>query len=284
MPPLTSRAPGHCRRRGVALMASAGSLAVALSGCATSQQSKEASAQVTAALTELRGATRSFRDLYVAEIERIRVDYANAAVARAVRLRVQEISASFQDSAWLQVFSDSGLITLSREIEEAQDAARGLVAGVSSIQLKTEQSGDSALASLREQQSSALGVSADRIRQLARTHSGTAVGRRMEEQAARLDRVAERSREIDPIMDSYLISILELGGMKADTRTNLRELEDLIEVLRATHSVINDWIATDVTVSGEAVGQLLLKHESELFPPAEPGSSGAGPSQEGGGR
>jgi hypothetical protein len=117
-------------------------------GCASPPQAQLASTQLAAVLSELRTATTTFRNAYVAEIDRTQTELERAVVARSVeravvarsvKNRVQELSRSFGEPEWHDRFRQQGLIALSEEIEQEQDAARRLVDEIDRIRLRRDE-------------------------------------------------------------------------------------------------------------------------------------------------
>lgn len=261
------RIGSHSRILVASLLAAAG---IVLAGCVSSPEVKLASAQMTAALEELDEGLTLFRDLHIAEIEKTRADIGSAIVARAVANKINELSGNLEDDEWQEKFKKQGLIALSKEIEEAQDIARILVNQVSRITLKRDEVAAVKLDELLSKQVKMLRVSAEALRQNKQEREA----RELEEKAVELEEHAPPLVQ-DPMIGAYLKAILELGAMKAEVPQNLENLETLVKMLRKTHAVIDEWIMTDVTVSGAQVGQLVVRHAKELGLDTTTGRGGA---------
>jgi hypothetical protein len=228
-------------------------------GCASSPEVKLASTKMTAALAELDEGIRLFRNRYIAEIERTRTDIGDAMVARMVRNRIERLSVKLEDPEWRERFRNRGLIDLSREIEDTQDTARALVDVVSAIRLRRGETAALRLNELLSRQAKALRKSAEILRQSNQERAAE----ELETRAAALEKNTRALTE-DKRIAVYLEAIIELGAMKAEVPQNLKNLETLVKMLRETHAIIDEWVMTDVIVSGAQVGQLLVEHARDF--------------------
>jgi hypothetical protein len=68
---------------------------------------------------------------------------------------------------------------------------------------------------------------------------------------------------------------LELGALRREVPQNLRQLTTLVEILQETHSVVHEWVMTDVKVSGADIADLLVRHAEVLDLGAPADSGGA---------
>jgi hypothetical protein len=244
--------------------------ALASNSCASPPQAQLASTQLTAVLTELRGATRSFRNAYVAEIERTQTELERAVVARSVKNRVQELSRSFGEPEWHDRFRQQGLIALSEEIEQEQDAARRLVNEVGRIRLRRDELASEGLERLIDRHAEALRASAAQLRAQGVIEAAD----ELEARAADFETGGAQAIE-DELLRAYLEAYLELGALRREVPQNLRQLTTLVEILQETHSVVHEWVMTDVKVSGADIADLLVRHAEVLDLGAPADSGGA---------
>lgn len=241
-------------------------------GCATPPDVKQASSNVSAAIDELDHAIVNFQNLYVAEVEKTRQELAKAYVARAVSLKIQSLAIDAGKPP--PGVSHHGLIGLSREIEGGEDSARRVVAAI--IRLKPKTDADAAKA-LKERNSDIAQALRRQAKEFRKHEYSKETAEEFELKADDLERVATRTQ--DKMMDDMLESIVSLAQMKRDIPSDLSDLRSTIQFLGMTHDAVHAWIMADVTVSGEDVGEMLIKHEKTLWPsPPSPESNGGGSS------
>jgi hypothetical protein len=234
-----------------------------IGGCVSSPDAKQASTEMMGALDELDGASREFQSLYKAEVETTRREIGEAIVARAVFLKVADLSNGFKDRG--EQFKSKGLIELSRDIEKEQTRARKLVEEVSKLRLAAEQDAQTAVKDLVSRQPAALRKSAQA---LEATSPGEA--EKLRERADALDAGVTLSE--DKISQAYFKSLVELSAIESEVPQNMQRFRDVIAMLRETHAVVHGWVMTDVTVSGKELGALVEKHAKE-FGFAEPAAT-----------
>jgi hypothetical protein len=228
-----------------------------LTACSANPQVKIASTEFTAALGELRTASRDFRSVYTAEIQKTRDDLQNAIVARALRLRVEQISEDLDERD--SEFASRGLISLAEELAQTEEEYRKLTELVASVTLRREDRPEGGVERALEAQAAAARTTAEQLRGL-----NPAAAEELENRAREL----EERRNLDFLEDArigaYIDALLELGAAASEAGANLRQLDALIRVLQETHSVIHAWIMTDVSVSGEQLADLFEEHAEAL--------------------
>ncbi|MFQ5548952.1 MAG: hypothetical protein ACE5FV_11720 [Woeseia sp.] len=235
-------------------------LALLLAGCVSSPEVKLASAAMTNAINEYDKNVAVFEQAWIAEIDRVRSDLGQAIVARTVKRRIDELSGGFDDADWQRQFKDHGLVTLSAQIEEARRAASNMVAIVSRRVPASDQSGADVLQVIAGEQAGGLRASANAIADLD-PDAAAELMRRADE----LERAAGAGGLFgDDLSDSLAVALLEWNAARAEIPVNLRNLKNLVAVLRETHAVVDAWIMTDVTVSGEEVARLFVRSSALL--------------------
>lgn len=243
---------------------------VGLPACSANPQVKIASTEFTAALGELRAASRDFRKAYTGEIRKTREEIKGAIVARAVRLRVEHISAGLDDRD--SEFAARGLISLADELKQTEEEYGSLAALFDTLTVRPDESAEDGIQRVLDARVEAARSAADRMRRLG----NLAVAEELEERAGQL---AEENE--DAKLVAYFETLVLLGATAREAGDNLRELDTLVRVLQETHSVIHEWIMTDVKVSGEQLAGLFEEHAGTLgLTPAPPPE---GPPQDDGG-
>ncbi|MEZ4267468.1 MAG: hypothetical protein R3F39_13905 [Myxococcota bacterium] len=234
--------------------------ALVVSACATtSSDVKQASGQLTAALSAMDGAVLDFQALYLAEIQQTRTDLQDAYIARAVRLRTRALSSELDGPAWEAKLRARGLLAVAEEIEASENAARELVGRVATMTLAEGQTAEAALGDLYGGQAAALRTSAAALREKGLTAAADALDARAAQlEAARPDLLG------DPLATGYLKALVELSTMARDLPLRLEDLRAAVDYLAATHGVVDGWIQADVKPSGEALGELFDKHGEQL--------------------
>jgi hypothetical protein len=224
---------------------------------------------MTEAIHELDQGVTLFRDLYIAEIEETRAELGQAVVALSVKGKVDDLSQSKFGEWEEKEFRERGLIKVAEEIESAQEAARNLVAEVSNMSFSGTQALNDPLQELYKKQAEGLGKSAESLRKGGSDRQADELKKR-----AALLTGASAAIKDGGVTETYLRAIVELGAMKAEVSENLKTLETLVEILKETHGAVNDWIMTDVTISGESLGKLLAEHLKKPEPQASEGKGG----------
>lgn len=228
-----------------------------LAGCVASPDAKQASATMTVAIDEYSRNIKAFQDLWISQIDKTQDDLGKAIVARTVRLKVTELAGVDGDfnRAWREKFQKQGLISLSVEIEDAQRQAREFVRRLRNAQLKENETAAAHLDNLLRGSANALRQSAEAIRE-----TDPAAARELEEYAAFLASNGGKTIK-DPWIRAHSISLLEWGAAKQEIPRNLENLQQVVSALQKTHATVDAWIQTDVTVSGEQIGQLVVDHQ-----------------------
>ena len=255
-------------------------LVAALGACSANPQVKIASTEFTGALSELRTASRDFRSVYTGEIQKTRDQIQNAIVARAIRLRVEQISEQLDDRD--SEFAARGLISLADELAQTEEEYGKLAELVASVTLKRDERPEGGVRRVLDVQVAAARTFAERLRPLS-----PAAAEELENRARELEEKKNLDFLEDPKIDAYVDALLELGAAAEEAGANLRQLDVLVRVLQETHSVIHGWIMTDVKVSGEQLANLFQEHAGTLGltpgdAPADPSSPGAASGGEGG--
>lgn len=202
-------------------------------------EAKMASTQVTATLAELKTSAGTLKALYLAEIELARVEVGRALVAQAVHQKIDEMT---------EEDFEKGAIAISREIEEAQKWGRNMVRTARGVKVEKTAGNDAALESLVKTIAEAMRAEAAEFKKAD-----------LKEVADELTKAAgdlERER-FGPKIDEYLKTIFELNTMKDSISDNLKELEELISVFQVTHSVVHEWVMTDVKLSGDTLANIV---------------------------
>ncbi|MFQ6004857.1 MAG: hypothetical protein ACE5OQ_05070 [Woeseia sp.] len=235
-------------------------LTLMLSGCVASPEVKLASAEMTNAINEYDKNVSLFEQAWLAEIDRVRSDLAEAIVARAVKRHIDELSGSLDEPDWQRKFKAHGLVTLSEQIEQARRSAAAMVTIVSRRTPGANQSGDELLQIIAGEQAGGLRASASAI---AAADPGAAA--ELRRRAGELDEAAGAGGLFgDALSDGLAIALLEWNAARAEIPVNLGNLKNLVAVLRETHAVVDAWIMTDVTVSGEEVARLFVRSSALL--------------------
>ena len=228
-------------------------------GCVSSLDVKLASSQMTLAIDEYGQNIKKFQTLWITEIEKTQTDLGQALIARAVKLRISELSDSsneFTTNAWQKKFAKSGMIALSEEIEAAQESARMYVQRLFEYQLD-DKPVSTVLAEIDAENAGALRFLADSIESRKPTEAS-----RIRKYA---DSISARNKMTnDSMISSYAAQILEWRKLKEEIPNNLKNLEQVIDALRITHATVDGWIQTDVKASGEQIGDLVKKHSTVL--------------------
>lgn len=232
-------------------------LAATLAACSANPQVKIASTEFTAALGELRTASRDFRSAYTGEIQKTRDEIQNAIVARAVRLRVERISERLDERE--SEFAARGLISLADTLAQTEEEYRKLAELVASVTLKRDERPEGGVQRVLDAQVAAARTFAERLRPL-----NPAAAEELEKRARELEEKRNLDFLDDAKIDAYVVALLDLGAAADEAGTNLRQLDALVRVLQETHSVIHEWIMTDVKVSGEQLANLFQKHAGTL--------------------
>ena len=222
-------------------------------GCAAPSEVKVASAEVKGALEDLQESVKLFQSAYVAEVRKAQDEIGRAIVARDVGNKVNEISSGQMEEQYN--FRERGLIDLSIEIEEAQDAARRFVALLSGASVGPDERGEEVVQRIRTSQ-----VANARTSALALRETGmTAAAESMEKKAEELEQAGR-----DELLNSYAIAYLELGAIPGEVTSNLEDLRTIVKILQQSHAAIHNWIMTDVTVSGEELAGVVMDHADQL--------------------
>ena len=231
-----------------------------MAGCFASPDAKQASTTMTAAIDEYSQNIQAFQNLWVAEIEKTQNDLGKAIIARTVRLKVTELSgADGQFSAeWRTKFQKQGLISLSEEIEGAQNQARAYVSELRQTKLGKDETAMSHLDTMLSQNAGALLTSANAIKA-----SSPQTARELEQFAAFLTSSNGATIQ-DDFIRAHSLAILSWGAAKQEIPANLANLQNVVKALRTTHATVDAWIQTDVSVSGEQIGQLVVDHQKVL--------------------
>ena len=228
-------------------------------GCASSPDVKVASSQMSQALDEYEHNLLSFRDAWMAEIDKTRVELGNALVARAVKYRIEQLSQEsngFSNATWQKEFKKRGMIALSEEIESTQEAARRYVRRLLDTNLEDKSVSD-VLSELNQENKSALLALADMLES-----NKPAKARRVREYANSLDMRNEIIE--DSMVRSYAAQILEWGALKKEIPENLGNLQQVVAALKTTHTTVDNWIQTDVKVSGQQIAEMVETHAKFL--------------------
>lgn len=244
---------GHWRRN---LLLVAAMLLVI--GCVSSPEVKLASSQMTQAIDEYGQNIMRYRDLWVAEIDKTLDDLSRALVVRAVKQRIETLSTqskNFSNAHWRKQFQQKGMIALSEEIEDTQDAARIYIRKL----MKYKVNEAAVQAGIGEFNKRIYDQGIEALEMMENTGVTE-----IEIQKARAAINAQKLMLADPIIESYGQQIIEWKALKQEVPLNLKNLENVIQALKTTHQTVDGWIQTDVNASGEQVGQLVVKHAGML--------------------
>lgn len=228
---------------------------IALAGCVASADVKLASAQMTAALQALESGERKLAEAFAKQVDEVQADTKRAIVARTVKAAVAETAAAE---------TSGDLVALSEKIETTQAATRALVDHVGDLLVKDGADVNGVIDAFLKDQASALRRVADRLQ--AREPKAAEALRERAKQIEQTGAAAPAVRRAD------LEVILRLTATKTAFAAGLQTLERHIAALRAIHAVVNEWIMTDVTVSGKDVADLVSTHAGTLRLGAPKGS------------
>lgn len=224
-------------------------LGALLSGCVTSTEVKQASAQVGVALNQLQQAQVSFRKVYMRELQEVRELAGRAIVADAV---VQKVATLKQQEI------DGDLIEISKAITHERETYRKIVNEVLAVKPKSDHSDEDAVSRiLAPKRAVALRDSAVALDAAGLTDTAN----ELREKANELDAQPSSLERDHQFLD--LVNLVILAGAQQDVQTGLQDLEQYIGFLRLIHTGVNEWIATDVTVKGEDIAKLFLAAEGD---------------------
>ena len=224
--------------------------ALLLAGCASSPEVKQASGDVALALAALDEAEGDFRDIYLRELDDTQELVERAIVADAVKRLVDGLAAEE---------IDGNLIVLSTAIRAERDAYRELTAMVSRARPRTidgePETPTQVVQRVLEKKADELHGAADQLD--AGGHAESAAALRL-----RADQLASGADGFPQFGDMEVLVILTVA--KSDVRDGSRALGAYVDLMRAVHAQVNEWIATDVTVRGEQVASLIDRHAATL--------------------
>jgi hypothetical protein len=246
-------------------------LVLPLASCAFSPDVKLASVQISDALKDLGTANQTLEQVYLGQIERTRSDIENAVVARSVELKIQALALEVDGPARNAGPRSRSLILLSREIEAVQTQARSLARLVTLSAPWDRETTAPGIRGFVDAQVKALRTSALALRSQGLSEEAGILEARADE----ADQAVDADSFHDPVLQAYLAALRDLALMTSEATTSLKELDNLVKMLRGTHSVVHRWVMTDVRPSGARIGDLLEEHARLLgleIPDQEGGS------------
>ncbi len=215
-----------------------------LTGCAAAPTDvKQASTDIDLGLAELTKAQRTFRDRYIQEIRATQDLVVRAFVASAMVRTVESLS---------DLEASGDLLVLSQTLTSERDAHTKLAALVRAKRPKaTAEAGDVVTSVLTDQAKNleALAATLDPV------DPATA-------ETLRLRAAGLRGDDL-PGFD-HLVALVQLSQVERAVRDGMADLENTLQFLQLTHATLDDWIQTDVKVSGTEVAKLVQEHESLL--------------------
>ncbi len=214
-----------------------------LSGCVASTDVKQASLQLGTALDQLTHAQNSLRDIYIQEIEEVSDLTASAIESRSVSETIKKLESQEVDG---------NLLVLSQSISSDREATRALVSEVRAASVKSHQNTDEILDAILKKR-------INDLRSTANLFGNTITANELRERANALQ--FETSGRASGGLYQDLNNLLSLNQAKSEITDSLNDLNQYIEILKTMHNGVNDWIATDVTVDGSSIADLLIKAE-----------------------
>ena len=227
------------------------SISLALSGCVSGPQVKQASSQMKEALVSVSGAEADFKKALLTEIDATRDQIGRAILARLVRDRIDAVAADYEKKG--------ELIKLSDEIDAASSAAHQFVFAIRSLSVDAGATDDDLD-----------GVIKDQLQK--KQASLSLVLKRPElSQAEKADLMRQRDTLAIWTAPTYpgrtdLRTMLQLARTRAYVEKELlKQLDVHIHALANVHNTVDGWIQTDVTVHGNDVAKVVEGAKS-LFP------------------
>lgn len=223
------------------------SLVGVATACVSSPEVKQASSELTTIYGSLTGAEGTFRRAFLAEIARTRSDLEAAIVARAVKAKVDQLA---------EVERKGNLIALSGDIEKEQQAMRSFLADVRTVARKQAKANDEL-------------TGADFLA----GYKAAVIQERMET-AAELDKnglkdaAADLRANAKQFPDAATLedvqATFELIQTERIVKRNLEDFQVVVRALQEMHATIDQWIVTDVNVSGAQVAELVSRANAVL--------------------
>lgn len=222
-----------------------------LAACVSSPETRQASAQYSAALAAWSQDLAAFERAWVAEIDALIADLEQALAARAVAERIRKLSADydgFSNVDWQRQVSRNGLITISAAVYDERDRVHNFVTWLRNVELPASddpvQVIDGVLATRRSETAAAL--------RAAETLDGFDA-----EELARLRAEAAQGPFGNDTVANAIVEILVAARMSRDAvPADLDNLEAVMSALATAHASVDRWIQTDVTVPGEDIAAL----------------------------
>lgn len=227
----------------------AAGLSVLLAGCLAPTEVKQASSEVGVGLRSLKSAQRDFRDQFIDELEATRRLVGRAIVARAVVDTVNELS---------EQEAQGNLPKISKTIGVERDAWSTRVALVMAERPSSEKPEKTVERLVGGNEADALRESAVALEAAGLVETAAELRAR----ATELDAAFAGGMPEWALEDLAVLVTLE--KTKADVRRGLADLNDYLKFLQLVHGEIDEWIATDVTVSGAEVARLIERHAGVL--------------------
>jgi hypothetical protein len=221
-------------------------LVALLYGCTTQHTVKQASTEMTGTLVDLKQAQRDLQRLYLAEIDKTILLVQQSIISN----RVQQTIKGLQ-----QEEEEGDLLGISEKIYERRRSSQVMLDEFSNWVQDNLGDDDDASDKVIEFVSE---VSKRYRRQADRLESTSP------ELASELREKADTIETLDPDTETGLATLVELYRAEEVASKRLGDLKTYLSVLAAIHETIDEWIQTEVTVSGEDVANLVQKHSSTL--------------------
>lgn len=220
--------------------------ALFLAGCASSQETKQASGDVALALAALDQAEQDFRDIYLRELDDTQDLVERAIVADAVKRLVDGLAAEE---------IDGNLIVISTAIRAERDTYRDLTAAISRTRPRSGEAPADVVTRVLMDKAGDLRGAADQLVAVGQAESAAAL-------RLRADELAAGAAGVPQFGDMEVLVILTIA--KSDVREGSRALGAYVDLMRMVHAQVDEWIATDMTVKGDQVAALIDRHAATL--------------------